>query len=332
MRKLIKTGLVLAAVLCSNAAIAGESKRIFGIFYEGCEKTCEGFKARIAKSGLPAEVAVFDVRQDKNRIQEALQQARDTKPDLIVTYGTTATLATIGTLETLSDPKYLNDIPVVFTAVADPFGTRIAESFERSGRPNVTGTFNRVPERVNVETIQQYDRKFKKLGLLYNGNEKNSVLKKEELSKLAGEMNFELVALEIDPGNPNVPDPLLIAVRVKELAAQGVAWAYLGSSSFLNSNGAAFTAAAVDNGIAIVSPYEALVRDQQALISIAAPREDVGRLAADQVIKILRDGVKPGDLPIKRATKFNYVVNMKVAEKLKRKPPFAFYTDTELVQ
>ncbi len=330
--KYIKAGLLLAALFASTAAIAGETKKILGIFYEGCEKTCEGFKAGIAKSGFPAEITIFDVQQDKSRIQDALKLARESKPDLVVTYGTTATLGIIGTLDNLADPKFLTDFPVVFTAVADPFGTRIAESFERSGRDNVTGTFNRVPERVNIETLRQYDRHFTKLGLLYNSNEKNSVLKRDELAKLATEMNFELVALEIDPGNPNTPDPALIEVRIKELAAQKVAWAYLGSSSFLNSNGAAFTASAVENGIGIVSPYEALVREQQALISIAAPRDDVGRLAAQQVLKVLRDGMKPGDLPIKKATKFNYVVNMKVAEKLGRKPPFAFYTDTELVQ
>ncbi len=313
-------------------ATAAEKKRIFGVFYEGCEKTCEGFKVGIEKSGLAADVTIFDVKQDKKRIEEAIKVARDTKPDLIVTYGTTTTLQFIGTIETARDPKFFSDIPVVFTAVADPFGTRIAESFDRSGRDNITGTFNRVPERANIETIRQYDHKFRKLGLLYNGNEKNSVLKKDELAKLAKEMNFELVAIEIDPGNPDVPDTALIAKRVKELAMQEVTWAYVGSSSFLNANGAAFTAAAVENGIALLSPYEALVREQQALISIAAPRESVGLLAAEQAVRILRDGKSPGKLPISRATNFSYLVNMKVAEKLGRKPPFAFYPDTELVQ
>lgn len=325
--------LFLFAVAINDLdAVAVEKKRILGVFYEGCEKTCQGFKAAIEKSGFAVEVAIFDVKQDKDRIHEAIKLARDSKPDLIVTYGTTTTLEFIGTLETGTDPKFISDIPVVFTAVADPFGSRIAESFDRSGRDNVTGTFNRVPERANIETIRQYDRKFQKLGLLYNSNEKNSVLKKDELAKLATEMNFELVAIEIDPGNPNVPDPALIPQRVKQLAEQEVTWAYLGSSSFLNANGAAFTAAAVENGIGLLSPYEALVREQQALISIAAPREKVGHLAAQQALSILRDGKSPGKLPIKRATEFSYLVNMKVAEKLERKPPFAFYSDTELVQ
>ena len=213
----------------------------------------------------------------------------------------------------------------------DPFGTRIAESFERSGRANVAGTFNRAPEAVNVEVIRQYDPDFDTLGLLYNANEENSRIKRDELSALAPQLGVRLVAIEIDPGNPGMPDLALIPVRMAELRAAGVDWLYVGSSSFINQNGAAFTAAAVENGIAIVSPYENLVRDNQALLSIAARGEDIGRLAADQALRILRDGATPGDLPIVRATDFAYVVNMEVARKLGRFPPFAFLQVAEAV-
>jgi putative ABC transport system substrate-binding protein len=87
----------------------------------------------------------------------------------------------------------------------------------------------------------------------------------------------------------------------------------------------------VENGIAVVSPYEPLVRKYQALLSIAARLEDVGRLAAQQALRILRDGATPGDLPIVRATDFAYVVNMDVAKKLNRFPPFAFLQVAEAV-
>jgi putative ABC transport system substrate-binding protein len=326
-------GLIAVAFLAVLAAgvQAGEKKRILGVYYEGCENTCEGFRAGIAESGFDAEVMIFDVKQDKSRLPEAVKQAREMKADLVVVYGTSGTLGIIGTLDDIGDPRFLNDIPVVFTVVANPFETRIAESFERSGRPNVAGTFNRVPESVNIEVIRQYDPEFNKLGLLYNSNEKNSAIKVQELSELAPKLGVELVALEIDPGNSETPDPALIPVRLAELREKGVKWLYVGSSSFLRSNGALFTQSAVENGIAVVSPYEELVREHQALLSIAARLEDVGRLAAEQALKILRDGAKPGDLPLVRATDFAYVVNMEVARKLGRFPPFAFLQVAEVV-
>ncbi len=324
--------LCILAFICLSAAQAGEKKTIYGVFYEGCEYLCQGFKDAIASSDLDAEVVIRDIEQDKSQLPEVVEEARALKPDLVLTFGTSVTLGVIGTLDDIDDSRFLQETPVVFTVVADPFGTRIAESFETSGRPFVAGTFNRVPEAVNVEVIRQYDPSFSKLGLLYNANERNSVIKKEELEALVPGLGVELVAIELDPGNPGAPDPATIPIRMAELKAQGVRWVYLGSSSFLRLNGELYTKSAVENGIAIVSPYESLVRERQALLSIAARYYDVGQLAAQQALKILRDGATPGDLPVVRATDFAYVVNMEVARQLDLIPPFAFLQIAEAVE
>ena len=323
--------LVVVLAALAGTARAEDRKQILGVFYVGCEQICEGFKAEIAESGFPADVTILDLEQDKSRLPAAVAKAREMPADLVLTYGTSGTLGFIGTLDDVNDPQYLHEIPVVFTIVADPFGARIAESFERSGRPNVAGTFNRVPEAVNIEVIRQYDPTFSKLGLIYNTDERNSVIKAEELKQIAPTLGVELVALEIKPGSDGKPDVGEIPLRLAELRERGVEWLYVGSSSFLNGNGELFTKAAVENGIAVVSPYEPLVREHQALLSIAARLEDVGRLAAEQALRILRDGATPGDLPIVRATDFAYVVNMDVAKKLNRFPPFAFLQVAEAV-
>lgn len=306
--------------LLQGANAADNTKLILGVFYEGCENTCEGLKAGIEESGFDAEIVVRDVNQDQSLFPLIVQEAREIGADLVVTWGTSGTLGVAGTLDDIGNERFLQQIPIIFTLVADPFRTRIAESFEKSGRDNVTGTFNRVPESSNIAVIKQYDPSFKRLGLLYNSNERNSVIKLEELRELAPSMGIELVALEIDSGNSGTPDTSMLPIRMKELKDRGIRWVYLGSSSFLRLNGELFTSLAVENGIAIVSPYESLVRDQQALLSVAANRKDVGRLAAQQALRILRDGVSPGDLPIVRATDFAYVVNMEVARKLNMFP------------
>ena len=331
----IRRVLGLALILCvtSSIAQAGGKSKILGVFYKGCEHLCDGFKDRIAESGLDAELIIRDIAQDKSQIPGIVTEARAMKADLVLTWGTNVTLGIIGTLDDTGNPRYLNDIPVVFTVVADPFGTRIANSFKGSGRPNVAGTFNRVPESVNIDVIRQYDPSFDKLGLLYNSNERNSVIKMEELEALAPTLGVELVAIELDPGNEGAPNPATIPLRMAELRERGVRWMYTGSSSFIRSKsiGELYTSSAVENGIAIVSSYESLVREQQALLSIAARYHDIGRLAADQALRILRDGATPGDLPVVRATDFAYVVNMDVARKLDRIPPFALLMVAEVV-
>lgn len=326
--------LTAAAVFfmtCAAAPVAAETKTIMGVFYEGCEHLCNGFKDAIAESGFDAEVQVIDIEQDKGRLPGVVELAREKQVDLVLTFGTSVTMGMIGTLDDIGNPAFLNEIPVVFTVVADPFGTRIAESFETSGRENVAGTFNRVPEAVNVEVIRQYDPDFTKLGLLYHSNERNSVIKKEELEAILPGLGIEFVPIELDPGNPGAPDPTLIPLRMAEFREQGVRWMYLGSSSFLRFEGKIYTSSAVENGIAILSPYESLVREEQALLSIAARYYDIGELAAGQALAILRDGATPGDLPVVRASDFAYVVNMDVARELDRIPPFAFLQVAETV-
>ena len=116
------------------------------------------------------------------------------------------------------------------------------------------------------------------------------------------------------------------------LKAAGVDFLYLGSSSFLRANRDAVSDAAVKNGIPVFSPYEKLVRDSQALISVAARYADVGRLAGQQAEKILVGKVAPGDLPVLRMTDFAVVVNMGIAKKLKRFPPIELLQVAETVK
>src|SRR3546814_595857 len=123
-----------------------------------------------------------------------------------------------------------------FMIGADPVGASIVESLEHTGRPNLTGTYNRVPEAVNIETIRAYLPSFKRLGLLYNSDEKNSVLKRDELAALTDELGFQLIAREIPLGDDGEPRAEQIAPQLAELKAAGVDFLYLGSSSFLRKH------------------------------------------------------------------------------------------------
>ena len=324
---LVFIALLLGSVTNGYAA----SKLIYVALWRGCEEVCNGFQDYVSEKGLDTELVLRDAAQDKSKLPGFLKEAREMKADLILSWGTSVTLGIAGTLEDQDSPKFNNDIPQVFTVVADPVGARIIESLENTGRRNITGTFNRVPEVVNINTIRSYKPTFKRLGLLYNTNEPNSLQKRDEIMALSKALDFDLVALELKLGNDGYPHVDDIQKKVVELKDRGVDFIYLGSSSFLRKNGAAFTGAAVENGIPVLSPYENLVRKSDALLSIAARYYDLGKLAGEQAEKILMDNKIPGDIPVLQMTDFAYVINMKVAQKLNLYPPVEILQFAETV-
>jgi putative ABC transport system substrate-binding protein len=328
--------MVLASTfIWSTTDTRAQSKKeftIYMVFWRGCEETCAGFKEYIAEKGIDAELVIRNANRDKAKLPAFVEEARALEADLVVTWGTSVTRGIAGTLSDQGDPRFINDIPVVFMVVADPVGSQVIVSYEKTGRANVTGTRNRVPETVNINAIRSYFPAFKRLGLLYNTNEHNSVIKVQEIAELAKTMNFELVALELELGSDGKPKTESIPVRMAELDAANVDFIYLGSSSFLDVHRDIFTQSAVDHGIPVLSPYERLVRDSHALLSIAARYQDVGRLAGRQVKYILIDGQKPGDLPVLSVDQYAYVINMTTARKLNMFPSVEILQIAETVE
>src|SRR5262249_560095 len=166
----------------------------------------------------------------------------------------------------------------------DPLGAKIIKSYESTGRDNVTGTFNRVPEAVHLKAMRAIVPNLKKLGLLYDRHERNSMLKMAEMQEQAPKLGFELVALELGPDHSAPPDPATLPGLVAELAAKGVDFIYVGSSAFLQSNADAFTEAAIKHRLPVLAPYESMVRQSHALLSIGAREQDVGRLGVKQAL------------------------------------------------
>lgn len=312
-------------VLLVGIAFAGQThaqgKTVFFATWRGCEEACQGVVDYLAEIAPEVEILHRDAGRDRDRLTGLVEEARALNVDLIISWGTTVTLATAGTLSDFEDPSFNHEIPQVFMIVADPVGSGIVESLEATGRDNLTGVFNRVPERVTVDTLRRLLPRIQTLGLLYNPNEENSVLKRDELAELLPELGIKLIdqafALS-DDGAPVVED---IGEQVRSIKAEGAEALYVGSSSFLRSNAAILGAAARNAALPVISPYEEMVQNGNALISVAARYHDVGRLAGRQVAAILIDGVNPGALPVASMENFALTVNLNFAREIQVWPP-----------
>ena len=83
-------------------------------------------------------------------------------------------------------------IPVIFEAVSDPVKAEIVNSLEKPGK-GTTGTTDILPVRKQLEMIRAFLPKAKKIGILYNTSEVNSLSQIKEFEKAAPEFGFEIV-------------------------------------------------------------------------------------------------------------------------------------------
>jgi len=332
---MLKTTVFALFCLAAGASVTSAGADDIDVMiatWRGCEDACQGFKDYLGSVRPDVQLTVRDAGQDKNVLPKILGEARSGNVDLIVSWGTSVTKAIAGDLSQLDDPQFNHDIPQVFMIVADPVGSGIVESLDATGRSNLTGTYNRMPETVTLQTVRSYLPTFRTLGLIYNENEPNSVLKYEELKALAETEGFDLVAVPLplaDNGQPSAED---IAPKVRELARAGADFVYVGSSSFLQANSAILGAAAEAAKLPLISPYEEAAREGHALLSVAASYYQVGRLAGRQAAEILFNGAEPGDLPVARMTEFAVTINLRMAKEIGLYPPLNLLQIAEVIE
>jgi putative ABC transport system substrate-binding protein len=336
MRKYRGAKRLIALVAALSLGVAGavaqtseDPLTIVMVTFRGCEEACEGFQDFVEQSDLNANVIVLDVARDREAIPGMRDEVRAIDPDLLVTWGTSVTTGMIGTVGD-QDSEWVSGIPTVFMIVADPVGANIVNSLDDSGRSYVTGTINRVPEKVQMRVLAEY-RPFDRIGVIYNDDELNSVLKADEIGRVAKELGFEVVNRVLKNGADGSPLVEDITVAVSDLAASDIDFLYLGSSSFLLSHADILTRAALDEGVPLATAYEAMVRDSDALIALASAYYNVGQLAGHQAEQILLNGAVPGDLDVVGLNRFTVLINIDTAAKLDLYPPMLMLRYAEII-
>lgn len=319
---------ILAPVQAS--AENGQPFRIYMALWRGCEDACKGFQAYFRDNQIPVEFTLRNAERDKSRLAGFVREAKEMKPDLVVTWGTSVSLAMLGSYENTNAERHITEIPAVFMIVADPVGAKIVHSYQSSGRTNITGTRNRAPVSVHMKAIRSY-RPFRRIGMIYNANELNAMLSIKAMRKVAQELGFELVEGMVPLGDDGKPVVASLGEVVAEVAARDVDFLYVGSSSFLSSKREEFTKLAIQYDLPVVSGTEVFVTEAHGLLAIANRYYNVGQLAALQAKRVLVDHVAPDQLEIERLKRSSLIVNMDTARKLALYPPMDILKYAELI-
>lgn len=217
------------------------------------------------------------------------------KPDVIVAIATPSAQAVVAATKT---------IPVVYSAVTDPVAAQLVPSWGPSGT-NVTGVSDALSLDKQIDLIKKVVPNAKKVGMVYNPGEANSVVVVKQLRELLPKAGMSLVEAT--------------AARTVDVGA--AARSLVGKVDVIYTN--------TDNNV--VSAYESLVKvgdsakiplvasdtdsvKRGAIAALGVNYHDLGVQTGALVVRILK-GDKPGAIASETSAKQELYVNLSAAKK-----------------
>ncbi|HEY9212499.1 MAG TPA: ABC transporter substrate-binding protein [Ancylobacter sp.] len=334
MRCRILVFILLCLALATPGTASAQPERapfkIMMVLWRGCEDACRGFKDYMASRHIPVDYLIRHAGTFKLKFPDLVAEARANKVDLVVTWGTSATLGMVGEYDKADPARHLTDIPVLFMIVTDPLAAKVVASLEKPGR-NVSGTLVIVPEETQMRAVRSY-MPFQRVGIVYNEDEPNAVASVDNMRAVAATMNFEVVAKPVPRDATGKPIAASLPDIIAQMAEEKVDLIYIGSSSFVLNNRDAFTRAAVEHGIPVAAAGEVPVVESDALIGLVGRYYTIGQLTGRRAEQILVDGEKPQDIPVEALNHFSLIVNMEIARRLELYPPLSLLNVVEVIK
>lgn len=302
---------------------------IYMITFRGDTEVEAGFRDYLSQRQIPVEYINRDVDRDPSKVAGFIDEIRALKPDLVYTWGTPVTLATVGPFDNPDPAKYVTDRPVVFTMVAAPVRAKVVPSLDASGR-NVTGAFHVVPLDAQLRAMQSY-RPFDSLGVIYTATEQNSVVLVEELRQLAPTFGFQLVERQFKTDGAGKPVSDGLDGMIREIKQAGADWLYLVPDTFLGSILEQVTPICESVFLPTFGATELAIRSGGAVTGLVCRYYSVGQLAASKAELILVGGQNPATIPVETLKRFSLIVNMPLAKSFGLYPPLAMLNYAEVI-
>ena len=235
----------------------------------------KGFEDAIKKSGLKVEFDDKNANKDMSAQTMIMQQFKNDKKDLVFAISTPTAQAAMAQI----DPA----TPIVFASVSDPAGAGLV------GKSNITGTSGAPEIESNLKLIKEAFPNAKKIGVLYNTSEQNSVVQVKMLKELAPKYGFEVVAESSTNANEMVSALAKISKEIDVF--------YAIQDSTLVTYFKNLSEKMNEQKIPIIGSNEVFT-NLGGLISQGTTDYQIGYRAGEMAVEILKNGKKPSDIKI----------------------------------
>ena len=297
--------LVLGFLASSSTAWSQSAGKVatIGILAIEAFPPIDSFRRGLRELGYVEDKTVhYEYRYAEGRNQRFRELAEDlvaTKVNVIVTWGTEATLEAKRATKT---------IPIVMGAAGDPIGQGIVSSLARPGG-NVTGltSLSTELEGKRLEILKEIVPNLSLVAVLANPTSRYTAPALQQARLAADRLKFVLKVHETHDAT-SLDNELETVGRERSRALLVL------TDQFFLQQRRRIAQFALKAGLPSAYAYRDHV-EVGGLVSYGPSFHDLFRRAATYVDKILK-GAKPGDLPIEQPTKFELVINAKTTKAL----------------
>ncbi|WP_420491690.1 ABC transporter substrate-binding protein [Neobacillus drentensis] len=260
----------------------------------------EGFIAALKDAGYVEgknlKIDYQNAQGDMNNNKSIANNLVADKNDLILAIATPSAQAVVNSTK---------DIPILFTAITDPVGAQLVQSLDKPGG-NATGTSDTHPDAIKdtIDAIKKFIPNAKKVGIIYNNGEPNSVVNVKN-AKIA----LKAAGLEA------VETTITASSEVKQAAESMVGRAdvlYIPKDNTVVSALESVIKIANDKNIpTFVGEGDSVKRGTFA--SYGFDYHDLGYTTGKMAVEILK-GKKPSEIPVGFPENLQLYINKKAAQ------------------
>lgn len=261
-----------------------------------------GFKEYLAEIGMKVKYKDYDAKGKMDIAEQIATQIAADKPTLILALGTPSAQACARVADTAPQ---LAHTPLLFSAITDPLAAGLVRG-PAQGVTNITGVSDQMSMNKHLDLMQQIQPDLKKIGVMYNGAEANSVATVTRLKEAAGKRDITIV-------DAPVSDSAYVARVAKSLVGK-VDAIYVPTDNTVVSAIEAVVQVCEKNQLPLFSGDIDSVK-KGAIAALGFDYFRHGRQTARMAKKIL-SGTKPQTLPVEFQTDLSLAVNPKAAVKM----------------
>ena len=243
------------------------------------DKANEGFIAALDESGIKYEVDQQNASGEQSACQTIAEKLVNDGNDLIYAIATPAAQAVAGVT---------SEIPIVLSAVTDPAESGLVASNDAPGG-NVTGTSDLTPVKEQIELLKQILPDAKTVGILFCSSESNSEIQAAMAREACEANGLEHIDFTVSSSNE-------IQTVVESMVGK-VDVIYAPTDNTIAAGMPTVSMIATDNGLPIICGEQGMV-DAGGLATYGIDYYQLGYMAGQMAVEILRDGADPATRPI----------------------------------